>query len=140
MNVDDCFKKRLLRNIIPDTEKARRSLEIAGDKLKTAKGAFRKKFFDFCIIYGYISMFHSARSILYHDGIQEKSHICIILYLKEKYSKKIPPYLLQSLDSFRKERHETLYGLDFKVDKKDAELVIKDAENFLEIVKKIINL
>jgi len=62
------------------------------------------------------------------------------LYLKEKYSKRIHPYLIQSLDSFRKERHETLYGLDFKVDKKDAELVIKDAESFLDIVKKITKL
>jgi uncharacterized protein (UPF0332 family) len=61
------------------------------------------------------------------------------LYLKEKYSKEIPPYLLQSLDSFRKEKHETLHGFDFKVDKKDAELIIKDAESFLEIVKKVIN-
>jgi hypothetical protein len=51
MNIYDCFKKRLLRTIPPDKEKARRSLEIAEDKLKTAKDAFGKKFFDFCIIY-----------------------------------------------------------------------------------------
>ena len=84
-------------------------------------------------------MFHSARAILYHDGIQEKSHVCIPLYLKEKYANKIPPYLLQSLDSFRKERHETLYGLDFTVSKKDAELCIGDAKTFYERIKQIID-
>jgi len=83
-------------------------------------------------------MFHSAGVILYPDGLQEKSHVCIVLYLKEKYANKIPPYLIQSLDSFRKERHETLYGLDFTVNKKDAELSISDAEQFLETVEKLV--
>ena len=139
MKLDDCFKKRLLRNIKPDMEKSNRSFEIAQNKLVTAKTAFKKEFYEACLIYGYTSMFHSARAILYRDGIQEKSHVCIPLYLKEKYANKIPAYLIQSFDNFRIERHETLYGLDFESTKKDAELCIKDAEVFYKQIKKIVN-
>lgn len=138
MNTDECFKKRMLRKIIPDIKKAKRSLEIAENKLETAKNAFEKELYGPTIIYGYTSMFHSSRGLLYKDGIQEKSHICLVIYIRENYSNKIPPYLINSLDSFRKERHETLYGLDFIETKNDAKLSIKDAEQLLNTVKNIL--
>jgi len=138
MNIDECFKRRMLRKTPPDIKKAKRSLEIAENKLETAKDAFEKELYGPTIIYGYTSMFHSSRALLYRDGIQEKSHICLVLYIRENYSDKIPPYLINSLDSFRKERHETLYGLDFIETRKDAELSIHDAKQFLSIAKKIL--
>ena len=138
MNIEECYKKRMLRKILPDLKKAKRSLEIAEKKLETAKIALEKELYGAAIIYGYTSMFHSSRAFLYRDGIQEKSHICLVLYIKENYAKKIPPYLINSLNSFRKERHETLYGLDFIETKEDAELSIHDAEQLLTIVKKIL--
>ena len=140
MNVDDCFKKRMLRKIMPDEDKAKRSLEIAENKLVTAKDSFEKELYGPAIIYGYTSMFHSSRALLYKDGIQEKSHICLVLYIRENYKDKIPPYLINSLDSFRKERHETLYGLDFIETRKDAELSIIDAEQLHNTVKNILKL
>lgn len=136
MNIEECYKNRMLRKIPQDPEKAKRSLEIAENKLKTAKEAFEKELYGPTIIYGYTSMFHSSRALLYKDGIQEKSHICLVLYIKENYSNKIPPYLINSLNSFRKERHESLYGLDFIETKKDGELSIHDAERLLITVKK----
>lgn len=140
MNTDECFKKRMLRKTSPDLKKAKRSLEIAENKLETAKKAFEKELYGPTIIYGYTSMFHSSRGLLYKDGIQEKSHFCLVLYIRENYSNQIPPYLINSLDSFRKERHETLYGLDFIETKKDAELSIQDAEQLLSTVKKILKI
>ena len=138
MSIEECYKNRMLRKIPQDPKKAKRSLEIAENKLKTAKEAFEKELYGPTIIYGYTSMFHSSRALLYKDGIQEKSHICLVLYIKENYSNKIPPYLINSLNSFRKERHESLYGLDFIETKKDAELSILDAEQLLTTVKKIL--
>jgi len=139
MNTKDCFKKRMLRRIPKNTEKAKRSLEISENKLKIAEESFNKKLYGPSLIYSYMSMFHSSRALLYKDGVQEKSHICLVLYIKEFYSKKIPPYLINSLDTFRKERHETLYGLDFIETKDDAELGINDSKKFLETVKKILD-
>ena len=138
MNIEECYKNRMLRKILKDPKKAKRSLEIAENKLKTAKEAFEKELYGPTIIYGYTSMFHSSRALLYKDGIQEKSHICLVLYIKENYSNKIPPYLINSLNSFRKERHETLYGLEFIETRKDAELSIHDADQLLTTVKKIL--
>lgn len=138
MNIDTCFKKRMLRKIPPDNSKAKRSLEIARNKLNTAKEAYEKELYGPTIIYGYTSMFHTARALLYEDGIQEKSHICLVLYIKENHSENIPPYLINSLDAFRKERHATLYGLDFIETKGDAELSINDAEKFLATVNKLL--
>ena len=138
MRLEDCFKERLLRRIEPDLEKTRRSLEIAKKKLRMGKEALDKGLLDASLIYAYTSMFHSARALLYKDGIQEKSHTCLILYLKEKYANSIPYYLIQSLDYFRKERHEALYGLDFEVKEKDIALALKDAEEFITVVEKIV--
>ena len=138
MNIAECFEKRLLGRTKPDTKKAMRLLEIAEKKLETAKESFEKKLYGPTIIYGYTSMFHSSRALLYKDGISEKSHYCLVLYIRENYSKDIAPYLINSLDSYRKERHETLYGLEFVETKKDASLIIKDAEQLLEKVKEIL--
>jgi len=138
MRLEDCFKERLLRKIKPDREKAKRSLEVAKGKLKMGKKALDKGLLDASLIYAYTSMFHSARALLYRDGIQEKSHVCVVLYLKEKYANSIPYYLIQSLDYFRKERHEALYGLDFEIKEKDVALALKDAEEFIEIVERLV--
>lgn len=138
MRISECFEKRLLRRTAPDLNKAKRSIEIAENKLKTAKEAYGKKLYGPTLIYGYTSMFHSSRALLYKDGVSEKSHYCLVLYIRENYSKDIAPYLINSLDSYRKERHETLYGLEFVETKKDASLIIKDAEQLLGIVKDIL--
>ena len=130
----------MLRRTQPDLYKAKRSLEIADSKLETAKCAFEKKLYGPTIIYGYTSMFHSSRGLLYKDGISEKSHYCLVLYIRENYSNQIPPYLINSLDSYRKERNETLYGLEFIETKKDASLIINDAGQFLGTVKKILKI
>jgi uncharacterized protein (UPF0332 family) len=138
MNIEECYKKRMLRTISPDIQKAKRSIEIAEQKLQTAKDACEKELYGPTLIYGYTSMFHASRALLYKDGVQEKSHLCLVLYIKDHYAKELPPYLITSLDSFRKERHESLYGLDFVETKKDAELSIHDAEHLLDCVKKIV--
>ncbi len=137
-NLDECFKFRLLRKISPDKGKSKRSLEISEKKLFSAKKGFNLGLFDYTIMEAYTSMFHAARSLLYLDGIQEKSHYAISIYLKEKYSNKIPLPIINLLEIHRTERHETVYGLDFESEKEDAEVAIKDAESFLRAIKKIL--
>jgi len=137
--VEDCFKYRLLRKINPDIEKSKVSIKIAEEKLKRAKEAFKNGFFDFVIIEAYTSMFHAARALLYKDGIQEKSHYAIYIYLKEKYKDKIPLQIINLLNIYRLERHETLYGFEFKPNKEDASSAIEDAKIFLKEIKKILS-
>jgi uncharacterized protein (UPF0332 family) len=137
-NIDDCFKFRLLRKIKPDIEKSKKSLEIAESRYKRAKEMLKINIFDFVILESYMSMFHAARSLLYKDGIQEKSHYAISVYLKEKYSNKIPLPIINLLEIHRTERHEAIYGLEYQPERKDAELALKDAESFIKEIKKLL--
>ena len=137
-NVEECFKFRLLRKIKPDKEKSKKSLEIAENRLSRAKEALILKIFDFVILESYMAMFHAARALLYKDGIQEKSHYAISIYLKEKYSDKIPLPVINFLEIHRTERHEAMYGLEYKPEKKDAELALQDAQIFTKEIKKLL--
>ena len=83
MKVEECFEKRLLRKIKADSEKAKKSLEMAYKKLKLAKTSFEKELYDICIVYSYMAMFHSARALLYKDGVQEKKP-CLLDYLSKR--------------------------------------------------------
>ena len=138
-NIEDCLKFRLLRKIPPDKEKSRKSIEIAKQMVKTAQEIMKFNIFQHVILEAYMTMFHAARALLYKDGIQEKSHFAIFIYIKEKHSDKIPINIINLLNIHRIERHEALYGLDYKPEKEDAETAIKDAKLFLEEIEKVLD-
>ncbi|HLC65027.1 MAG TPA: hypothetical protein VJI46_02780 [Candidatus Nanoarchaeia archaeon] len=77
--------------------------------------------------------------MLYKDGIQEKSHYAIYVYLKEKYSSKIPLPVINFLNIHRTERHEALYGLEYKPSENDARVALEDAKSFLREIEKNLN-
>ena len=78
MQLNACFRKRLLRRERPDVEKSRRSIEVAQAKLNAAEKAFSHGLLDATVVLAYTTMFHAARAILFKDGIIEKSHVCLI--------------------------------------------------------------
>ncbi len=131
-NIEDCFKFRLLRKIEPNSEKSKRSMELAEQEAVEAESAMKFPILKYVILSSYFAMFHAARAVLYRDGIQEKSHYAIFVYLKEKYSKKVHLSVLNLLNVHRIERHEAMYGLDYKPDKEEADRAIKDAKLFIK--------
>ena len=137
-NVEDCFKFRLLRDIKPDKEKTKRSLEISKHRLNEAENVLKLKIYEYVILEAYMSMFHAARALLYKNGIQEKSHFAMYIYLKEKYSNKIPLHILNLLNIHRTERHEAMYGLEYKPTEEDAVTAIQDAKIFIKEIEKCI--
>jgi len=140
VKLKECFEKRLLRRERPDLEKSERSMEVAEAKLDEAEKALSHKLFDATIILAYTAMFHAARAILFRDGIMEKSHICLIEYLREKYvnTGKLSEATVNTLDILRIDRHETLYGLEAKSNEKEAKYSFKKAKEFLATVKRLI--
>lgn len=137
-NVNDCFKERLLRKINPDIEKSKKSMQQATLRIKRAKEALTAKYFHIVLIESYTAMFHAARAVLYKDGIQEKSHYAISVYLKEKYAKTVPLPTLNLLDIHRNERHEALYGLEYTPEKNEAQIALTDAHEFIRAIKTIV--
>ena len=131
MKIDDLFKERKLRKVAPDKNKIEQSTKIARSKLDESIALFKAGFNSQAILSAYTAMFHSARAILYRDGIQEKSHYAVYFYLRENYGKTISGRLLESFLNHQNERKEILYGFGYNPNKEEAESCIEDAAEFL---------
>jgi uncharacterized protein (UPF0332 family) len=83
-------------------------------------------------------MFHAARAVLFKDGLKERSHICVILYIEEKY-----PDLrrfTRLMDGYRRSRHTVLYGLEDEAVEEDAEQGLEDGRDLIDAIKKVCDL
>ena len=137
MNLNDCFEEGLLKKEKPSIEKSNSSLQTAEIYILKANNTFKSSDFDLTIFCSYTSMFHSARSLLFKDGIKERSHICVIEYVKQKYSALKDEMHL--MDSYRRSRHATIYALDIITTEEQAKEAINDAQNTLKKIRQIIN-
>ena len=133
MKMAECFQKGLLKRTTPDMENTLRSLELSLSNIEDATENMSIHRYRVVAISSYSSMFHSARAILFRDGIKERSHECIPVYLKEKYPQL--ETLANILDSYRRFRHDAIYGLDFAIDDKEAKAALDSATEFLEKIK-----
>ncbi len=139
MNLKECFEKGLLKKERPDKAKAMKSIEAAKHKLNIAKSTFDAKIYEESIINAYAAMFHAARALLFRDGIVEKSHFGVYVYIKEKYSQKVEARFINELNALRLERHELWYGLEKpEIKEVEAEDVIAVAGDFIKAVEKIL--
>ncbi len=102
MKMAECFQKGLLKRTSPDMENALRSLELSRSNIEDAVENMSIHRYRVVAISSYSSMFHAARAILFRDGIKERSHECIPVYLKEKYPEL--ETLANILDSYRRFR------------------------------------
>lgn len=140
MNIRECFEKRLLREDRPDPRRSGRSMEVSEAKLEEAEKALRADLPDATVILAYTAMFHAARGVLFRDGIVERSHVCLIEYLKERYVKtgRMSEALINTLNTARVDRHEALYGLETRSSEREAKHSLRRAEEFLSMVKAIL--
>jgi len=139
VNLNECFEKGLLVRGRASEETIRSTLQLARHNIERAKGNFNMEYFDVAFTLAYQAMLHSARALLFRDGIKERSHACVVLYLKEKYGKN--PELIKHLnllDSYRISRHEIVYR-GGHVSKEEASIAINDAEGLLSIVRAILS-
>ncbi len=119
-------------------EKAKKSLELSKQRIESAEYLLTidLKFYYPVIVEAYTSMFHAARALLYRDGIQEKNHFALYIYLKETYSGKMPLNIINLLNIYRIERHDAVYGLDYKPSKEEGFSALEDAKIFVSEIKK----
>jgi len=137
MMLKELFEKRLLRKIPKDLDKSKKSLEISKKYLNDCKNLINMSAFNLVILSAYTSMFHAARALLYKDGIQEKSHYAVFVYLKDKYANEIGDKLLFEFSNAREQRHEGLYGLESEFNKDDVKHIINVAESFYKKINEI---
>ena len=133
MKLQDCFKEGLLRKTKPSKQYATKSLETSLIYIKNSKDNLKMKNNNLVIFCSYTAMFHSARALLFKDGIKERSHLCIVSYIRETYPRL--RRLSNQLDAYRRNRHNTLYALDFLISEYEAQQAIEDAELFYKQIK-----
>jgi len=133
MKLQDCFKEGLLRKTKPSKQYATKSLETSLIYIKNSKDNLKMKNNNLVIFCSYTPMFHSARALLFKDGIKERSHLCIVSYIRETYPRL--RRLSNQLDAYRRNRHNTLYALDFLISEYGAQQAIEDAELFYKQIK-----
>lgn len=136
MNIDDCFRKSLLKRIAPDMENAKRSILLSMNNIEDASINISIHRYRVVMVSSYTAMFHAARAILFKDGIKERSHECIPVYIKSKYPEL--ESLANILDSYRRFRHNAIYGMDFSSDDIEAQAALDSAKELLEKIKNIL--
>lgn len=138
MNLNECFEKNLLRKSKPSRKKMESSLRTAKHHLENARKVFSMGVYDLAFVSSYSAMFHSARAVLFNDGVVERSHVCIMEYLRSK--RMFPKRLVNLFDMCRMKRHTAQYGLEIMIDKKEAEMNIENAEDFIDAVEKLLQI
>jgi uncharacterized protein (UPF0332 family) len=141
MDLQSCFENSLLLKTTPDVQKAKNSIKTSEHKLELAKKEADADIFEGAMVSVYASMFHCARALLFKDGIKERSHYAVYIYLKEKYSKHISSEILSSFSAYRLQRHELLYGFSEDLEptsKNEVDDALKVATEFISTVKKLL--
>jgi len=140
VNVRECFEKGLLVKARIGRETIKSTLNLARHCLERASGNFEIKYYDVTFTLAYQAMLHTARALVFKDNVKERSHICVVLYLKEKYRENpSATKYLNILDSYRISRHEVVYRGGY-VSREEASGAIKDAEDFLKLACEILDL
>ena len=138
MNFKECISKGYLRKDTSAPKRVTKSLEIAHRFLESSKNTKEIKEYELAEIASYNSIFHAARSLLFSKGYIERSHICVIIALKELFKEN--PTLLDLLNTFDKiriSRHNIQYGGTL-ITTEEADFVYEFAQEFLDKTKKIL--
>ncbi len=138
--VKRCFEEGLLTRTGPSLGLARKSVEQAESFLADARDMVKYKKERMGIIALYNAFFHAARSLLFKDGIKERSHFCVARYLEEKYAnqKTIGKKFLNNLDLLRDMRHNAQYSLGEFLPEGNLKEMAGVCKEFISVVKKLL--
>jgi len=139
MRLEDCFRRRLLRRETPNHLMSNKALDMAYEKLARAVDLKENGFFDEAVVASYSAMFQAARALLFNEGVMEKSHYCVVLYLRENHKKTLGMELIGWLDMYRTERHAWFYGIEsMNVDEVEAGEAIERSNKFIDRISKLL--
>jgi len=138
MNFRDCLSEGMLRKDNSAPERVKKSLEIAKRFLDSSKKNIEIEELEMSEIASYNSIFHSSRALLFIKRYTERSHICVIIALKELYKDDNELLdLLNTFDKIRISRHNIQYG-GILINLEEAEFVYNFAKEFLVKTNKIL--
>lgn len=134
MSVKDCFGQGMLRKCPIEKERVQACISLSEHYLSRAEGNIKLDFYDVAFLMAYNSMFQAGRAFLFSQGVKERSHYCLVAYLREalKEDAKLSKFV-EILDVYRQNRHMTQYEGE-SVSESEAKQAISDARAFLKEV------
>jgi uncharacterized protein (UPF0332 family) len=137
--IDDCFELGLLRMVESSQTKSKQSLLQARDWLSEAEKNLNSEAYRSALSSAYLGVFHSARAVLFRDGVREKSHYCIGLYLQSYVEKgALEEEWPMLFDRIRSVRHADQYSFQAKPTVKEVRAAIDLAERFLDRMERLL--
>ena len=135
---EECIKKCKIKEFSQGKSLLEKELSIAASDLTDAKEGFKREKYKWATIQTYYSMFHAARALLYVKNYREKSQHCLIVALRTLYVEKgkIPVHFIEILQKGKALREDADYYNEWS--KIGAEEMLEYAEEFLDMVKKIV--
>jgi len=121
---------------------AEASIRKAEKALKSARILLEHGELEDATSRAYYAMFHAARAVLFNKGLKAKTHKGTITLFGEYVvkrglmSERYADMLRRAFDI----RQRSDYEVYFEVDRQTAEEAILDAEEFIKVVKKLLNL
>ena len=136
--LDECYERGLLRKVAASDDKAMQSLAtrewVTEAGYDCDAGSLRS-----ALMAAYMGYFHAARAILFRDGIREKSHYCIGVYLESYHEKGLleDEWVLQ-FDHMRGLRQNDQYGLDTRPTVQEIRQALADAGKFIDRMERLV--
>jgi uncharacterized protein (UPF0332 family) len=134
-----CFRKGLLRKVEPSKTKSIQSIQESEKWIKESIKNLDSGAYNSAQLSIYLIFFHAARAVLFRDGVREKSHYCIVIYL-ESYTTNnlLEESWVVLFDQMRRARHSQQYN--FQPEPIEDEIIsnLKSAEKFNKRIKKLL--
>lgn len=128
-----------MRKVEPSRSKSEQSLHQAREWLSEAEKNLQAEALRSAISSAYLAVFHSARAVLFRDGVREKSHYCIGLYLQRYVEdgtlEEDWPMLF---DRIRSVRHADQYSFIALPTVNEVQAGIDLAERFIERMERLL--
>lgn len=136
MRYEDCLERGLLRKGSIGPGEAKNQLAIAANYMRKAELVCGKDTYDVSFLTAYISIFHSARALLYSKGCKERSHFCLFEFVKAEFGGDAGIRRLAEVSqNYREMRHLIQYEGSVCTEAAARE-IISDAKAFMEAAKK----
>ena len=135
MTYDECVKSGKLKKKVIEGNIVQRTMEMAKDDLETAEDSISSGNWTWSMIQSYSSMLNVARAILFNDGYVEKTHYCVVEFLRYHYYDELEEHI-ERMDLMRKERHRILYDSRDSVNESSAKTRASWAKEFYTLIKK----
>lgn len=138
--LDDCFASGKLRTVEPSDEKACRSIALARAYLDEARQSGAIGTTRLAMNGLYFAWFHAGRSVLFRDGIREKSHYCLEQYLGTYVSSgRLDAKWITLFGRMRKKRETSQYSFSPAPLPDEIDSVVDLTEQFIDQMEKIIS-